>query len=100
MNDWNEMYVGELIKKYRLEKGIKQVELAKLCNIAASTIRQYELGLRNPKTERLKQIADALNVPFSYLLGIELELSKEQILAGFTTEELLNEIKRRKTIEK
>ena len=94
------MNVGELIKKYRLEKGIKQVELAKLCNIAASTIRQYELGLRNPKTERLKQIADALNVPFSYFLGIELELSKEQILASFTTEELLNEIKRRKTIEK
>ena len=94
------MNTGDLIKKYRIEKGIKQVELAKLCNIAASTIRQYELGLRNPKAERLKQIADALNVPFSYLLGIELELSKEQILAGFTTEELLNEIKRRKTIEK
>ena len=94
------MNTGDLIKKYRIEKGIKQVELAKLCNIAASTIRQYELGLRNPKAERLKQIADALNVPFSYLLGIELELSKEQVLAGFTTEELLNEIKRRKTIEK
>ena len=94
------MNTGDLIKKYRIEKGIKQVELAKLCNIAASTIRQYELGLRNPKAERLKQIADALNVPFSYLLGIELELSKEQILAGFTTEELLNEIKRRNTIEK
>ena len=94
------MNVGELIKKYRLEKGIKQIELAKRCNIAASTIRQYELGLRNPKAERLKQIADALNVPFFYLLGIELELSKEQVLAGFTTEELLNEIKRRKTIEK
>ena len=94
------MNTGDLIKKYRIEKGIKQVELAKLCNIAASTIRQYELGLRNPKAERLKQIADALNVPFSYLLGIELELSKEQILVSFTTEELLNEIKRRKTIEK
>ena len=89
------MNTGDLIKKYRIEKGIKQVELAKLCNIADSTIRQYELGLRNPKAERLKQIADALNVPFSYLLGIELELSKEQILAGFTTEELLNEIERR-----
>ena len=59
------MNVGELIKKYRLENGIKQVELAKLCNIAASTIRQYELGLRNPKTERLKQIADVLIVQVS-----------------------------------
>lgn len=60
-----------------------------------STIRQYELGLRNPKTERLKIIADTLEVPFSCLLGFEPEKCREKTLADFSTEELLAEMKRR-----
>ena len=89
------MKTGELIRKYRLEKGIKQVQLAEKTGILVSTIRQYELGLRNPKTERIKIIADALEIPFSCLLGFEPENYREKTLADFTTEEILAEMKRR-----
>lgn len=89
------MITGELIRKYRMEKGMKQVQLADKTGILVSTIRQYELGLRNPKTERLKIIADALEIPFSYLLGFEPENYREKTLADFTTEEIFAEMKRR-----
>lgn len=89
------MNTGELIRKYRLEKGMKQVQLADKTGILVSTIRQYELGIRNPKTERLKIIADALEVTSSCLLGFEPEKCRENTLEDFTTEEILAEMKRR-----
>lgn len=89
------MKTGELIRKYRLEKGMKQVQLADKTGIHVSTIRQYELGIRNPKTERLKIIADALEVPFSCLLGFNPEKYRKKTLADFTTEEIFSEMKRR-----
>lgn len=89
------MNTGELIRKYRMDKGMKQVELAEKTGIVVSTIRQYELGLRKPKIDRIKEIADALGVPFDCLLEFDTEKCKEKTLADFTTEEILEEMKRR-----
>lgn len=57
------MTIGENIKRIRLEKGLTQKQLGKLCNpeIAESTIRRYELGKLNPKYETLERIASALD---------------------------------------
>ena len=89
------MNTGELIRKYRMEKGMKQVELAEKTGILVSTLRQYELGIRNPKIDRVRVIAAALEIPFSCLLGFESEKCREKTLADFTTEEILAEMKRR-----
>ena len=89
------MNTGKLIKKFRKERGMTQLQLAEKVGIAESSIRQYELGMRNPKTERLKEIAEALRVPFACLLGFETEIAKEKNLADFSTEEILAEMKRR-----
>lgn len=89
------MNTGELIRKYRMDKGMKQVELAEKTGIVVSTIRQYELGFRKPKIDRIKEIADALGVPFDCLLEFDTEKCKEKTLADFTTEEILAEMKRR-----
>lgn len=89
------MNTGELIRKYRMEKGMKQVELAEKTGILVSTLRQYELGIRNPKIARVRVIAAALEIPFSCLLGFESEKCREKTLADFTTEEILAEMKRR-----
>ena len=89
------MNTGELIRKYRMDKGMKQVELAEKTGIVVSTIRQYELGFRKPKIDRIKEIADALGVPFDCLLEFDTEKCKEKTLADFTTEEILEEMKRR-----
>ena len=89
------MNTGELIRKYRMEKGMKQVELAQKTGIVVSTIRQYELGFRKPKIDRVKMIADALEVPFECLLEFETKIFKEKTLTDFTTEEIIAEMKRR-----
>ncbi len=89
------MNTGELIRKYRMDKGMKQVELAEKTGILVCTLRQYELGLRKPKIDRVKVIADALGVPFDRLLEFNTEKCKEKTLADFTTEEILEEMKRR-----
>lgn len=56
------MNTGEAIRYYRKKKKLTQEELAKLCGTSSGMIRQYELGLRNPKIETIEKIAQALSV--------------------------------------
>lgn len=65
------MTIGETIKQLRLEKGLKQEELAQMANISRVSIGNYERGTRTPTTEIANSIAKALNVPVGILLGDE-----------------------------
>ena len=62
-------YTGDMIRKYRTEKGLTQKKLGELCGIADSNIRKYESGNQNPKIETLQKIADALDIPGNRLLA-------------------------------
>ena len=62
-------YTGDMIRKYRTEKGLTQKKLGELCGIADSNIREYESGNQNPKIETLQKIADALDIPVNRLLA-------------------------------
>ena len=62
-------YTGDMIRKYRTEKGLTQKKLGELCGIADSNIRKYESGNQNPKRETLQKIADALDIPVNRLLA-------------------------------
>lgn len=64
------MTVGENIRQIRLSKNLTQKQLGELCKpqMADSAIRRYESGRANPKIETVKKIADALKVPFEYLM--------------------------------
>ena len=62
-------YTGDMIRKYRTEKGLTQKKLGELCGIADSNIRKYESGNQNPKIETLQIIADALDIPVNRLLA-------------------------------
>ena len=55
-------YTGDLIRKYRKEKGWTQKQLGEACGIHEANIRKYELGMQNPKKETLQKIAAALDV--------------------------------------
>lgn len=57
------MTVGEKIKSLRKAIGLTQKELGDRLGISEVQVSQYERGTRNPKTEQLKRIAEALNVP-------------------------------------
>ena len=47
--------IGELIKKYRKERGITQLELSQASGVNFSLLRNYEIGNRKPKIEQLKK---------------------------------------------
>jgi transcriptional regulator with XRE-family HTH domain len=67
---------GQRFKQLRIEKGLKQQELADDFNkiyghtFAKSSISQYEHGKRRPETEALKNFALYFNVSIDYLLGL------------------------------
>ncbi|RXM74764.1 helix-turn-helix domain-containing protein [Clostridium tetani] len=63
------MKVGENIKKYRKKKGLTQKELAKKINLSEISIRRYEKNINTPTIEVLNQIAEALEVSVSALIG-------------------------------
>ena len=65
------MTVGEKIKLKRKGKGFTQKKLGELTGIHETTIKHYELGLRNPKIITLKKLAIALNASVDYFLDIE-----------------------------
>lgn len=56
------MTIGEAIRKYRKVKKLTQKQLGELSNTSESTIKQYELGKRQPRIKQLKQIAEALEI--------------------------------------
>ncbi len=67
------MTVAENIKRIRKEKGLTQKQLGEKCKMSESTLRQYELGFRNPKLQTLAKIAAALDVSANDLLESPLD---------------------------
>lgn len=65
------MDIGERIRELRKDKKMTQRELAALTGVAENTIRQYELHLRKPKVEQLKNIARVFNCSLDYLTGAD-----------------------------
>ncbi|MDE5907777.1 MAG: helix-turn-helix domain-containing protein [Lachnospiraceae bacterium] len=65
------MTIGEQIKTFRKKLGLTQKQLADKCEVAEITIRQYELGKRQPRMEQLQKVASALNVQTNDLLPWE-----------------------------
>lgn len=64
--------VGERIRIIRKAAGLTQQELAAALNMQYQNISQYERGIRQPKIETIKRIADVLEVNFVFLLPLNL----------------------------
>ena len=63
------MTIGERIKLLRTEKGLTQTELAKVLNVARSTLSQYESNQRTPSDDMKLKLSNIFNVSVYYLLG-------------------------------
>ena len=73
--------LGEKIKKYREEKKITQVEVAKALGVKAATISKYEAGTLEPNIESLKKLAQLFEVSVDELLREdEFDISKINVL--------------------
>jgi transcriptional regulator with XRE-family HTH domain len=70
---------GRRLGRIRTDAGVSQTALANRVQTSQSAISQMESGERKPSFDMLRQLARALGVSPSYLLGEELEdLSKEE----------------------
>ena len=95
---------GEIIRYYRIERGLKQRELAELANVSLSYINNLELDVDMKFSfPKVKRIADALEISSSLLIedinedlddinswsfGHKLRFYREQ--AGITCDELID----------
>lgn len=63
------MELGSTLKKLRLEKDLRQLDIAMAIGVTESAYSNYEKELRAPSHETLGKLADFYNVTIDYLLG-------------------------------
>ena len=102
--------IGKRLKMLRQKAQMRQEDLARLLDVAPSTIAMYESDQRKPDTEKLDKIATLFDCSADYLLGRvnkpylavfddlpeelkaegvkSLEVVKDAIKEGLTAEEL------------
>ncbi len=61
--------IGIRITELRKQVGMSQFQLAKVLDVATSTLGMYETGKREPSLKVLNRIANYFNVSTDYLLG-------------------------------
>lgn len=81
------MTIGERIKQTRKAKGLTQKQLGELSETSEGTVRQYEIGKRQPRLEQLRRIATALEVEWTDLVDGE---EQGQKIVDHLTERLKN----------
>ena len=62
---------GTKLKELREEKGLSQMELAKLIDIPQATLARYELEKSEPRITEIRKICNYFDVTSDYLLGLE-----------------------------
>lgn len=65
------MRFGEIFKKFRLEVGLSQNEVAKRLGIHQSNVSDWENDISRPEYEKLIQLSKIYDVSICELLGIE-----------------------------
>ena len=61
------MNLGKAIRLCRIQKNMRQIELAKRSNISVSYLSMLEQGKRDPSFSTVESIATALKIPISVL---------------------------------
>lgn len=69
---------SENLKTLRKGKGFSQEQLATRLNVVRQTISKWENGISVPDAELLIQLAEALDVTVSDLLGREIKITEGQ----------------------
>lgn len=62
------MHIGTAIKLVRKEKGLGQKDLAEMTGLSVNALSQIETNVSFPHKNTIEKIAQALQVPVSYLL--------------------------------
>lgn len=78
--------LAQRLKQLRLEKDLRQDQLAKLVHVEKSSISMYENDVRQPSYEVLLRYADIFGVSVDYLLGRTTDRSLD--LSGLTAADI------------
>lgn len=78
--------LSQRLKQLRIEKNLRQDQLAKLVHVEKSSISMYENDVRQPSYEVLIRYAEVFNVSTDYLLGRTYDRSLD--LSGLTAAEI------------
>lgn len=66
------MSTMKTMKELREDKGLTQVELARMCKVQQATISDIERGVvKNPSVETAQRISKALGVNTEYLFPVK-----------------------------
>jgi len=60
-------HIGAVIRELRLERGVRQAELARAVGCHPKTVAKIEAGKRNPSAVLRRRIARVLDIPVGEL---------------------------------
>ena len=60
---------GSRLKELRMERGIRQDDLAELMGVTVGTVSKWERDIRKPDFPMLDKLCDEFKVTIGYLLG-------------------------------
>ena len=72
------MTVGDNIKRFRLEKGMTQAQLADHLNVSEKTISSWEVNRTEPNMGNIESLSKALGCRKSDLIGEPTALSSQE----------------------
>ena len=64
-----EQLIGSRIATARMAKGLSERQLANRLGVEASSVESWESGLREPRANRINQLAGILEVPLTWLVA-------------------------------
>jgi transcriptional regulator with XRE-family HTH domain len=70
---------GDRLKKLRISKKLRQIDMAEKLGIARTTYAMYEQGMREPDYDTLKKLADFFDVTVDYLLTGRTETTSHEL---------------------
>lgn len=71
--------IGARVRKIREERGMKQADLASMVSISASCITRLERGETMVSVFTLREIAQALEVPASWIMEGQTPVGEERV---------------------
>lgn len=92
--------IGNLIRRLRRLSGMTQMSLAEKMGVTYQQVQKYEKGASELTIRRLRQVADALNVPVSTFVPDEASVAEPE--ASYLSEDeaqllsLFRKLKRKK----
>lgn len=62
-------YLVKTLKKGRIDKGLKQSDVAEMVGVKANTLSNYENGVSEPDIDTFANLCDIYGLDFAYVLG-------------------------------